>query len=56
MGFVTEALRALAGTAPFDLRPGGAFGDALRRALGDAAQLIATMPATHLTFSDKHPR
>jgi len=55
MGFVTEAFRALAGLAPFDLRPGGAFGEALRRALGDAARLIATMPATHLTFADNSP-
>ncbi len=55
MGFVTEAFRALEGTAPFDLRPGGMFGEALRRALGDAARLIAAMPATHLTFADNSP-
>jgi SAM-dependent methyltransferase len=55
MGFVTEAFRELAGVAPFDLRPGGVFGEALRRALGDAARLIATMPATHLTFADNSP-
>ncbi len=55
MGFVTDAFRALEGMAPFDLRPGGVFGEALRRALGDAGRLIATMPATHLTFADNSP-
>jgi SAM-dependent methyltransferase len=55
MGFVTDAFRALKDIAPFDLRPGGMFGEALRRALGDASRLIATMPATHLTFADNSP-
>ena len=55
MGFVTKAFAALEGMAPFDLRPGGVFGEALRRALGDAARLIAIMPATHLTFADNSP-
>ena len=55
MGFVTDAFKALAELAPFDLRPGGVFGEALRRALGDASRLIATMPATHLTFADNSP-
>ena len=45
--------------APFDLRPGAAFGGetaaALRRALADAAQVIANMPARHLTFADDTP-
>ena len=34
MGFVKEPFRALAGMAPFDLRPGGVFSEALRRAVG----------------------
>ncbi|MGG5821606.1 methyltransferase domain-containing protein [Falsiroseomonas sp. HW251] len=59
MGFVKDAFRALAPLAPFDLRPGAAFGgetaSALRRALADAAQVIATMPARHLTFADDTP-
>nr|WP_264185147.1 class I SAM-dependent methyltransferase [Roseicella aerolata] len=59
MGFVTPAFRALAPLAPHDLRPGARFaGDlaaALHRALADAARLIATMPATHLTFADDTP-
>jgi len=55
MKFVSDAFRALADVAPFDLRPGGIFSDALRRALADAARLIATMPATHLTFADNSP-
>ncbi|TDH61598.1 methyltransferase domain-containing protein [Dankookia rubra] len=59
MGFVTPAFRALAPLAPYDLRPGARFaGDlaaALHRALADAARLIATMPATHLTFADNTP-
>ncbi len=55
MAFVKEPFRALAGMAPFDLRPGGVFSEALRRALGDAGRLIATMPATHLTFADNSP-
>jgi hypothetical protein len=59
MGFVTPAFRALAPLAPYDLRPGARFaGDlaaALHRALADAARLIATMPATHLTFADNAP-
>lgn len=55
MKFVTDAFRALADVAPFDLRPGGVFGEALRRALADAARLIEAMPATHLTFADNSP-
>ena len=55
MGFVTDAFRALGPVAPFDLRPGGLFGEILRRALGDASRLIAAMPATHLTFADNSP-
>lgn len=56
MGFVTDAFRALGTIAPFDLRPGrsvlGAEAQALRRALAETAQLIRTMPATHLTYAD----
>ncbi len=55
MGFVTDAFMALGPIAPFDLRPGGLFGEILRRALGDASRLIAAMPATHLTFADNSP-
>lgn len=59
LGFVKDAFRALAPLAPFDLRPGAAFGGdiavALRRALADAAQVIASMPARHLTFADDTP-
>ncbi len=55
MAFVTDAFRALHATAPFDLRPGGVFGEGLRRALGQAGRLIADMPATHLTFADNSP-
>jgi SAM-dependent methyltransferase len=59
MGFVKEAFAALAPLAPAELRPGAAFRDvlaaALRAALADAAKVIATMPATHLTFADDTP-
>jgi SAM-dependent methyltransferase len=59
MGFVTDAFLALNPLAASELRPGavftGHFGEALRRALGHAAKLIATMPATHLTFADNAP-
>ena len=56
MGFITDAFRALAALAPFDLRPGRSFvgeeAAALRRALAETAQLIRSMPATHLTYAD----
>jgi len=59
MGFVTDAFTALAHIAAFELRPGasfaGATADALRQALSHAAQLIARMPATHLTFANDQP-
>ncbi len=59
MGFVTDAFRALRPLAAYDLRPGARFteglGEAVRLALGHAAHLISTMPATHLTFSDDTP-
>jgi SAM-dependent methyltransferase len=59
MGFVTDAFRALASVSPSDLRPGGTFhdteGEALRRALSHSAQLIARMPATHLSFANNEP-
>lgn len=59
MGFVTEAFRALSPIAAFDLRLGAMFdeglGEALRRALAQSAQLIARMPATHLTFANDQP-
>ncbi|MGG5809039.1 methyltransferase [Falsiroseomonas sp. CW058] len=59
LAFVRPAFHALRPLAPFDLRPGGLVtGDvagSLRRALGDAARLIADMPARHLTFADDTP-
>jgi SAM-dependent methyltransferase len=59
LAFVKDAFRALRPLAPFDLRPGAAFDGetaaALRRALADAAQVIAGMPARHLTFADDTP-
>ena len=59
MGFVTDAFTALTEIAAFELRPGASFadvtGEALRRALAHAAQLIARMPATHLTFANDQP-
>lgn len=59
MGFVKEAFGALAPLAPAELRLGASFagdlGAALRQALADAARVIATMPATHLTFADDTP-
>jgi SAM-dependent methyltransferase len=59
MGFVKDAFHALAPLAPFDLRPGAGFGGemavALRRALADAAQVIAAMPAKHLKGADRTP-
>ncbi len=59
LAFVREAFAALRPLAPFDLRPGasfaGATASALRRALADAARVIADMPARHLTFADDRP-
>lgn len=59
MGFVKDAFRAIDPLAPYDLRPGASFAGpaaiALRAAIADAAQLIAAMPATHLTFPDNRP-
>jgi len=59
MGFVTAAFAALAPIAAYDLRLGASFSDdvgtALRRALADSAQVIARMPATHLTFANDQP-
>ncbi|TCZ63994.1 methyltransferase [Roseicella aquatilis] len=59
LGFVKDAFRALRPLSPQELRPGARFaGDlalALHRALGDAARLIATMPARHLTYADDRP-
>ncbi len=59
MGFVTDAFHALRPLAAYDLRPGAGFAaeqsEALRRALADAARLIAKMPATHLTFANDVP-
>jgi hypothetical protein len=59
MAFVKAAFLALGPVAAFDLRPGASFSgapaDALRRALADAARVITTMPATHLTFADNSP-
>jgi SAM-dependent methyltransferase len=57
--FVREAFRALAPVAPYDLHPGSLFpdatGEAMRRALADAARTIADMPAKHLTYGDDTP-
>ncbi|MDO9710774.1 class I SAM-dependent methyltransferase [Paracraurococcus lichenis] len=59
MGFVKDAFRTLLPVSPQELRPGARFtGDmaqALHRALAEAAQVIARMPATHLTFADDRP-
>ena len=59
MAFVTGAFLALAQVAAFDFRPGAAFQgamfEALRRALAQTSQVIARMPATHLTFADDTP-
>ncbi|MCS6890371.1 MAG: methyltransferase domain-containing protein [Rhodovarius sp.] len=57
--FVTEAFAALAPLAPSDLRLGMRFaaetGEALRRALRDAAKTIVQMPARHLTYANDAP-
>jgi SAM-dependent methyltransferase len=59
MGFVTDAFTALAPVAAYDLRVGASLSDeaggALRRALADSAQVIARMPARHLTFANDQP-
>ncbi len=59
MGFVTNSFHALGPIAASDLRPGAVFSgplaEALRRALAETSQLIARMPATHLTFADNSP-
>ncbi|MCX7931704.1 MAG: methyltransferase domain-containing protein [Rhodovarius sp.] len=57
--FVSKAFAALAPLAPYDLRLGMRFqaetGEALRRALGDAAKTIVQMPARHLTYANDTP-
>lgn len=59
MGCVKDAFRALHPLAATELRPGTRFdgyvGEALRTAVGDAARLIATTPATHPTAPDDRP-
>ncbi len=59
LSFVKDAYRALSLVPAADLRPGMYFsGDAgrnLARALADAAQLIADMPARHLTYTNDVP-
>ncbi|WP_291298780.1 methyltransferase domain-containing protein [Elioraea sp.] len=54
-----EPFRALGPVAAYELRPGAVFpgeaGDAMRRALADAARTIAQMPATHLTYANDTP-
>jgi len=59
LSFVRPAFAALRPLAAFDLRPGATFRGELARALatalGDAAAVIATMPAQHLTFADDTP-
>jgi SAM-dependent methyltransferase len=59
LAFVKDAFHGLRPIAPQELRPGGVVagdaGMALRQALGDAARVIANMPARHLTFADDTP-
>jgi SAM-dependent methyltransferase len=59
MAFVGAAFRALDTRPAVDFRPGATFAGeeavALRLALAEAAQLIRTMPARHLTFADDRP-
>ena len=59
LGFVKDAYRALSHMPAADFRPGlylpAAAGRNLARALADAAQLIATMPARHLTYANDLP-
>ncbi len=59
LGFVKDAYRALSAVPAADLRPGlhlpGDAGRNLARALADAAQLIAEMPARHLTYANDVP-
>jgi SAM-dependent methyltransferase len=59
LGFVKDAFRALGAVPASGLRPGASFNgptaESLRRALADAARLIADMPAKHLSFADNAP-
>ena len=59
LGFVKDAYRALSHVPAADFRPGlylaGAGGRNLARALADAALLIGTMPARHLTYANDVP-
>ena len=56
LGFVKDAFRHLAGTAPFELRVGtvvrGECGAALRQALRDAAATITAMPVRYIILAD----
>ena len=59
LAFPSAGNYALAGIAPYDLRPGARFtgeqAEALRQALVHAARLITAMPARHLTYADDSP-
>ena len=59
LGFANEALDQLRGTAAYDLRVGMRVGadrrGAVHRALLDACDTIARMPATHMTYTDGRP-
>jgi SAM-dependent methyltransferase len=59
LGFVKKGYRGLASVSPLDLRVGARFSGpralALHEALRDAADTIARMPATYMTYPDGHP-
>ena len=59
LGFANEALNQLRDTAGYDLRVGMRMGAdrsrAVHRALLDACDTIARMPATHMTYADGRP-
>jgi SAM-dependent methyltransferase len=59
LGFVKEAFRKLADVSHLDLRVGMAFsgdtGATLHKALKDAAETIAKMPATYMTYPNGGP-
>ena len=59
LGFVKEAFRKLTQVSHLDFRVGMAFsgdiGAALHQSLKDAAETIARMPATHITYPNGGP-
>jgi hypothetical protein len=59
LGFVRDAFRQLANVSRLDLRIGmrfsGEIAQALRQALRDAADTVAKMPATYMTFPNGAP-